>query len=395
MMKLKIYLVVLSMAFLILSVLLYFQQNGNKVHNFLSDSLTISNEAFHSHPIKQISENGKNLPATTAKLVAVGDILIHGVVYKDAKKNNSYDFKPMLAQIKPYIEQADLAFANQETIIGGAQLGLSTYPTFNSPFEVGDALKDAGFDIVSMANNHVLDRGVKAIENATRYLNDIGIAYTGAYTSHDDKENIRILKANGILFSFLAYTYGTNGIPIPKDKPYVVNLINLENMKEDISEAKQMCDVVVVSVHFGNEYERLPNDNQKQLVKELAEAGAHIIIGHHPHVLQPAEWIETEDGRKVFVIYSLGNFLSGQNGHYTKIGGILQLDIEKTVGVNGVDIQIHNPAFLPTIVTKTSESKYSVVPLHQVYNSNSEVYQELFRHMTHFMDDLYFIKNIQ
>jgi poly-gamma-glutamate synthesis protein (capsule biosynthesis protein) len=144
----------------------------------------------------------------------------------------------------------------------------------------------------------------------------------------------------------------------------------------------------VVSVHFGNEYQREPNDPQKQLVKELANAGANIILGHHPHVLQPTEWVERDDGQKTFVIYSLGNFLSGQKGIYKEVGGILRLDVEKRINGSGVEIEVKNPSFLPTIVRKTAVSKYTVVPLKNVYNKDSSVYTDITHHMTQHMPDL-------
>ncbi|HHY73328.1 MAG TPA: CapA family protein [Bacillus bacterium] len=399
----KMYLTIISMTLFFLLALLLIQMYVTSDHYVSGDQFASSDQEISAtatdtsnwaqdHPNKLANHNTKSLPPTTATLVGIGDILIHGIVYKDAQIGTSYNFKPMLAQVKPYIERADIAFANQETMIGGAQLGLSTYPTFNSPFEVGDALKDAGVDIVSMANNHTLDRGEKAIQNAIQHWNKIGMAYTGSFSSEDDKQIIRTLKANDITFSFLAYTYGTNGIPVPNGKPYLVNLINLENMKKEIAEAKSISDVVVVSVHFGNEYQRQPSDQQKQLVKELANAGANIILGHHPHVLQPTDWIERDDGQKTFVIYSLGNFLSGQKGIYKEIGGILQVDVEKTVGGNGVEIEIKNPAFLPTIVTKTSASKYTVVPLKNVYNTDSSIYKDIYHHMTQWMPELTIIE---
>ncbi|WP_458413172.1 CapA family protein [Schinkia sp. CFF1] len=390
--KISMYLTIVSLTLFFLSALLLLEMYMNHTHHamssqFKSETTTTDNIA-QIHPMKLVSKYTKSLPPTTARLVGIGDILIHGIVYKDAKTANGYSFKPMLAQVKPFIENADLAFANEETMIGGSQLGLSTYPTFNSPFEVGDALKDAGVDIVSMANNHTLDRGEKAIQNAIQHWNKIGMTYTGAYKNEEDKNVIRTLKANEITFSFLAYTYGTNGIPLPKGKPYLVNLINLENMKKDIAEAKSISDVVVVSVHFGNEYQRVPNENQKALVKELANAGADIILGHHPHVLQPTEWIERQDGRRTFVVYSLGNFLSGQKGIYKETGGILQLDVEKTVGASGVEINIKNPSFLPTIVTKTNASKYTVLPLKNVYPTNTSTFKEMKHHMTKYMPEL-------
>ena len=385
--KVKMYVSILSMTLFFLSIFLLLQMYITQNH-YVSGVMTTPEKVAHQHPTKIITASTKTLPPTQATLVGIGDILIHGIVYKDVKAGNSYNFKPLLADVKSYIEDADISFANQETMIGGKEIGLSTYPTFNSPSEIGDALKDVGIDIVSMANNHTLDRGEKAIKNAIQHWNKIGMLYTGSFLNEEDQQTIRTINANGITFSFLAYTYGTNGIPIPEGKDFLVNLIDIEAMKNDITKAKSISDAVVVSVHFGNEYQRQPNENQKQIVKELANAGANIILGHHPHVLQPAEWVEREDGQKTFVIYSLGNFLSGQKGIYKEVGGILKLDVQKTINGSGVDIEIKNPSFLPTIVRKTAVSKYTVVPLKNVYNKDSSVYTDITQHMTQLMPEL-------
>lgn len=345
-------------------------------------------KSIRSQPIMQ-----KPLKTTTT-LAAVGDILIHSPLYKDARTKEGYNFKPMFEQVKDYISQAHVAVANQETMIGGTNIGLSTYPSFNSPYEVGDALKAAGIDMVTIANNHTLDRGIPAITNAIDHWNEIDMPYTGSFSSENDRNKIRTIESNGITLSFLAYTYGTNGIPIPDDKDYLVNMIDLPLMKQDIQKAKKMSDVVVVSLHFGNQYEQLPNNRQKKLVKQLANEGVNIIIGHHPHVLQPFEWVEGNSGSKTFVAYSLGNFLSGQDGIYKNIGGILQLQIEKTGLVDRSEITIKQPRFIPTWVHSKHDRDYKVVPLenagdHGLKNAD-KLYKEIQQHMRRWMPEVTF-----
>ena len=240
----------------------------------------IGNYDFVFNPI-QISD-----PKTSVvSMASVGDVLIHNSVYEDAQVGDTYDFKPMFRLIQPYIEQADIAIANSETIIGGSELGLSSYPTFNSPYELGNDLKAIGFDVVSMANNHTLDRGEKAIQNAINHWNKIGVIQTGASRNDKERQEIRTLTKNGITFSFLSYTYGTNGIPIPDGKNYLVNLIDKDQIKKDVKAAQAVSDVVVASMHFGNEYEKMPNDSQKSMAQYLADLGVDIILGAHPHVL--------------------------------------------------------------------------------------------------------------
>lgn len=331
---------------------------------------------------------------SVVKLAAVGDVLIHSSIYKDAKTKDGYDFKPMFEPIKRYIEAADLAMANQESMPGGEEIGLSDYPQFNSPYEIADALKDTGFDIVNLANNHTLDRGEQAITNAIQHMNSLGIVYTGAHVSVDDQVRIRTVEKKGIVFAFLAYTYGTNGIPVPKGKEYLVNLIELPKLKQDIEEARKQADVVVVNLHFGQEYVLLPNEEQKQVAHAAAEAGADIIIGHHPHVLQPMEWIETASSRKVFAVYSLGNFIAAQEGNRERTGGILQLEVVKTVKGREARIEVRQPAFIPTWITMTNWRGYHIVPLQEALESQlaqADTYRkEIQSHLNRWMPELQF-----
>lgn len=300
----------------------------------------------------------------TIHLAAIGDVLIHDTVYEDAKTaNNQYNFDPMFAGVKDLLAEADITVANQESMAGGTELGLSSYPCFNSPHEIIDTLVKSGVDIVTIANNHTLDRGEKGILSATNYYHKINLPYVGSYQNEADKVKPRILSRNGIKLGFLAYTYGTNGIPVPKGKDYLVNLIDEEKIHADIENIKPLVDVVVVSMHWGNEYQRIPTDAQKNLAVKLANDGADLIIGHHPHVLQPMEWIETNDGRKSFVAYSLGNFLSGQMWDYKDIGGVLNIEIVKELKDNQTMISLQNPRFTPTYVSSTHLRDYKVIPL--------------------------------
>ncbi|MBO8170430.1 MAG: CapA family protein [Bacillaceae bacterium] len=360
-------------------------------HNFARPPAEVPREVPHQDNFPPADEP-EPVHQSSATLAAVGDILIHSSIYRDAKTQDGFDFTPMFARVKPILSRADIAFANQETIIGGVKLGLSDYPRFNSPFEVGDALKDAGIDIVSMANNHTLDRGEAAIRNAIGHWNEIGMTYVGAYQSWEDRQSIRTIEKNGIVFSFLAYSYGTNGLPVPKGKEYLVNLIDLEQIKKDVTRARNISDVVVVSLHFGNEYHKMPDESQTQLVHALADAGVDIILGHHPHVLQPAQWIERDSGKRTFVIYSLGNFIAAQNGIDREIGGILQIKIVKTTKGDQTKIVLKNPQFIPTWAYKEHYRNYDIIPASQ-WNTDKfpileKVLRELKTHMTQWIPDM-------
>ncbi len=292
----------------------------------------------------------KNPPKEKAKEVsisAVGDILIHSRVYNDAKiDEETYDFTPMFQEVKPYLEKADITFANQETMIGGIEHGLSNFPTFNSPKEVGDALKHVGVDIVSLANNHTLDRGEDVIFSAIDHWKTLEMDYVGAYESFEDQSRIRVLERNGIKIAFLAYSYGTNGIDVPKGKAYLVNLIDYAAIEEEVLRAKEVADVIILSSHQGIEYEAYPNQEQKDLMQFAADLGVDVVIGHHPHVLQPIDWIEGKSGNKMLGIYSLGNFLSGQDELDRQIGGIVNFLVKESDG----QFMIDEVSFLPTYV---------------------------------------------
>lgn len=367
------------------------------------DSIPVANAMeteMAKRPVKPITVKAFKIEkpvVTTAKLVAIGDILLHQPVYKDAKTTDgTYDFTAMFEKVKPFIESADIAVANQETMIGGPELGLSSYPKFNSPYEIGDALKYSGIDLVTIANNHTLDRGEKAILNAIDYWDQIEMPYTGAFKSPDDRNMVRTVTKNDITFSFLSYSYGTNGMPVPEGKPYLINLIDLPLIEQDVKKAKTISDVVVVSMHWGNEYEKTPNDTQINLANELSSMGVDIIIGHHPHVLQPVDWIERPDGTRTFVMYSLGNFLSSQEGLEKLTGGIGGVEITKVVDSEKTVIKLDHPSFVPTYGYYKNKRDFEVIPMHLLTESYLPGYQTHYentqRHLNVLTNELTFIE---
>ncbi|EPD51026.1 hypothetical protein HMPREF1210_02217 [Paenisporosarcina sp. HGH0030] len=367
------------------------------------DSIPVANAMeteMAKRPVKPITVKAFKIEkpvVTTAKLVAIGDILLHQPVYKDAKTTDgTYDFTAMFEKVKPFIESADIAVANQETMIGGPELGLSSYPKFNSPYEIGDALKYSGIDLVTIANNHTLDRGEKAILNAIDYWDHIEMPYTGAFKSPDDRNMVRTVTKNDITFSFLSYSYGTNGMPVPEGKPYLINLIDLPLIEQDVKKAKTISDVVVVSMHWGNEYEKTPNDTQINLANELSSMGVDIIIGHHPHVLQPVDWIERPDGTRTFVMYSLGNFLSSQEGLEKLTGGIGGVEITKVVDSEKTVIKLDHPSFVPTYGYYKNKRDFEVIPMHLLTESYLPGYQTHYentqRHLNVLTNELTFIE---
>lgn len=300
-------------------------------------------------------------------LAAVGDILLHGRVYGGLKKKSNYNFLEQLESVSHLLGKTDITVANLETIIAGQEMGLSGFPRFNGPVEIGYALKELGVDLVTIANNHVLDKGEEGLLKSISNLEKIGLEYDGAYKSLADKQRLRIFKRNGLKVCFISYTQGTNGIVPPADKKYLVNRLNDTKTISIIRElrrikSKKLADIIVMSLHFGSEYHLNPSAKQKQLAASFADAGADVIIGHHPHVLQPPEWIETSHGTKTFVAYSLGNFLSGQNGLHRQIGTVLSLELVKP-DPKYRGILVRNPKYSLTFTNRESRLKYSIQTL--------------------------------
>ena len=281
-----------------------------------------------------------------AHLFMVVDALIHSAVYQDAKQaDGTYDFKPMLELIKPISSQYDLVYYNQETILGGTELGLSNYPRFNSPYEVGDAFIDAGFNMVSLATNHTMDKNEQGVINSVNYWSQHkdSVVYSGQWTSFESRENevSQIYEKNGIRYAFLSYTTWTNGLETPAGKEYLNNVYSDEKASADIAKVRDKADVIIVAMHWGTEYSLGVSYDQERIAKFLSEQGVQIIIGAHPHVVEPVEYIN--DG-KTFVIYSLGNFISDQEGNERLTGLMMSLDIKKKVDIDdSVTVTVENP----------------------------------------------------
>ena len=283
----------------------------------------------------------------SARLFMVGDALIHDCVYTDAKRqgNGSYDFKPMIENIKAISSKYDLAYYNQETILGGTAMGLSHYPRFNSPHEVGDAFLDAGFNLVSLATNHTMDRGETGVINSVNYWKSKKdkAVYSGQWISHDERayETSQIYEKNGIKYAFFSYTTWTNGLSTPKGKEYLNNVYSDELAYADISKVRDLVDVVIVAMHWGTEYSHGVSAEQTKIANYLSSIGTDIIIGAHPHVVEPVEYI---NNGKTFVIYSLGNVISAQIGNERLTGLMMEITIKKHVDENdNVTITLENP----------------------------------------------------
>lgn len=304
------------------------------------------------------------------KMTVIGDIMCHNTQYQDAYNSSSkkYDFEYVFDDIKNKLSKSDITVGNLETTFAGAKRGYSSYPTFNTPDALGTALKNVGIDVLSTANNHCMDTGYNGICSTIQKLDKLGISHTGTYQTKKDSEEILVKDVKGIKIAFLSYTYGTNGISVPKDKSFSVNLINKKKIKSDLEKAKNLnVDLISVSMHWGIEYRQTPTDEQENLANFLFENGADIILGSHPHVLEKMEkrTIKLEDGttKDGFLIYSLGNFMSGQYYDYTKQSIILDLEFTKHGdGKVSIDSATYTPIYMYKSSSK-SKKRYLIMDI--------------------------------
>ena len=304
----------------------------------------------------------------TLWISAVGDLMCHTPQIRDATTSNRrLDFSHMFEFVKPIISKADLTIGNLETVLAGSNKKFSGYPLFNSPDEFVYAIKDAGFDVLITANNHCLDKGFAGLERTIKILDSLKIQHTGTYRTKEDAEKILIIEVKGIKLTLLSYTYGTNGIYPPIGKEFCVSSIDTSKILNDIQKAKlNNSDIIIVYFHWGNEYARYPDNSQIKLAKFLFENGVNIILGSHPHVIQPAEFRTIFDStgqkRKVFVIYSMGNFISNQRKRFTDSGVIVHLSLIKDHSSNKT--YIDTVFFTPTYVSKL-KGRFRIIPVQQ------------------------------
>ncbi len=332
---------------------------------------------------------------TYASMVMVGDALIHGTVYGTAHRYanyNGYDFKPMLEHIKERVKDYDLAYYNQETILGGTELGLSTYPLFNSPYEVGDAFIDAGFNLVSLATNHTIDKGEKGVLNSRNYWNQqANVLAAGSYSSFEERDKVVIKEVNGIKYAFLSYTTYTNGLIVPTGKEYLVNVYDEDLIKEEITRYRDKVDLLMVAMHWGTEYMTYPTNEQKEISEYLASLGVDLIIGCHPHVIEPIEYIDD-----TLVIYSLGNFISSQIGVERLTGLMLSLNIKKEEYHGKTTISFED--IEGTLIYTDRNNGYIVYPYDMLTDNilnNYETYYEKYKKVVTAYSDQVTVKSLE
>lgn len=312
---------------------------------------------------------------TTSKLsmLFTGDIMQHQVQIETAfnSKKGRYDYQPCFKFIKPVLSSPDLTIGNLEVTLAGPPF--TGYPIFSSPDELLETLKDSGFDVLVTANNHALDRGKKGLERTIDKLDSVKMQHTGTFKDTLDWLNNYplIVEAKGFRISLLNYTYGANGLKVKA--PNKLNLIDTLQIRKDLQKAKdQHTDLILVFMHWGNQYENTANREQRQLAEFCFRNGARIIIGSHPHVLQSIEWRKDKDQ---VVAYSLGNFVANQPERYRGIGAMLHIDLEKSIQANGSSIvKVNDVAYSLSWVYRTQpDGNFFILPVDQFENDTDFV----------------------
>ncbi len=313
--------------------------------------------------------------AQTIRITAVGDLMCHSPQFKNAMTGkDSFDFRPCFSEVKPILESADFTIGNIETTFSGDRLPYKGYPNFNTPVEYLVAIKDAGFDFLVSSNNHTMDTGEKGVKSTIKALDSLGFGRTGSFISQEDRDSIRVVDIQGITMAIVNYTYGMNGYTCPEGKDWMVNLIDTTLIKQDIAAAKALGpDLVCVFYHYGAEYIHEPNLYERECVDVAIRSGADLILGAHPHVVQPIEYFATQGGNidTGIVVWSMGNFLSNQGQRYRDAGIIVNLELTKDL--RDEKIHLSGVNYVPTWVFRGNHpdrKPHAVLPSEKVLEAD-------------------------
>ena len=319
-------------------------------------------------------ETSETTPGETRiHFLACPDNIIHPSVYYDAIRKaaladgstpvytslatGKYDFADLYEYVADTIRDADLSYINVETLIGGNENRISGYPTFNTPEQAGEQLIALGFDIYNLAHNHMLDSySDEYLINCNRFFESRGLTTLGYYKDQADLSNIKIIEREGVKIAFLAYTYSTNGLSLQAGSSTAIPYISESLITKQMALAKEQADLVFVSMHWGDEDRYTVNAQQRSTAQLLADLGADVIIGMHPHVIQEMKWVEREDGGRCLLTYSLGNFISGMQDGFNMLGGMLSFDIVRSADGS---LSIEEPLFTPVVTHYTKETAVS------------------------------------
>ena len=357
----------LLLLLLIFANLFFFSCTGSQNTSDISANTPAAFELVEASIEVEIVED---IPLITyVNIVAVGDNLVHHPIFEASYSNSTYSFHYIFDHIKDYILPADIAFINQETIFGNEELGYSGYPRFSTPAEMGTAVVAAGFNVINFANNHALDRSAAGVMSSIEYLDNYDDVYhLGIHRSQEERNNRNVIfEMENISIGFLAYTFSVNGIAFPAGRNYLVSMIDRDTMRAEVNALRPLVDYLIVSLHWGEEYALSQNRAQRDLAAFLAELQVDLIIGHHPHVLQPMEIITRPDGQPMPVFYSLGNFLSS-HARTTKealLGGIMYVRLAMDSTMEN-EITLDEVGLIPVITHFDSERRnFGIYPLHE------------------------------
>ncbi len=331
----------------------------SKIFTFLLTLLLMSNSSIIAQYYNDLSDS---LTERQLTITFVGDIMVHDTQYLAARvADGSYDFKPCFQYVKENFQSADLMVGNLETTLT-SENNYSGYPVFRTPAELATALKDAGFDIVGTANNHSLDNRLYGVETTLSLLKSVGIASTGTYR-HDEPAQPLVVEKDGFKLGFIASTYGTNGFTAPPEYNHIVNLNDIALYQQQIEQLDAAdVDAIIAIVHWGSEYQRQANEAQIEFAKQLTALGVDIIIGSHPHVIQPDDWLTVGD-KNCYVVYSLGNFVSAQYWRYTDTGLALSLTLDKSANRPLTISEIEYSPFWVDRHDENGNNSFAVIPL--------------------------------
>lgn len=297
-------------------------------------------------------------------LTAAGDCLMHNTQIRSGlQADGTYRYEHFFAEVKDLINEGDYSSIDFEAALAGPKSGYTGYPTFNSPDAVANTFKEAGFDLVVTANNHSLDRGYSGAMRTLDVLQEAGLDTVGTYRNEQEARSFLIKDIKGVKVGYVAYSYGTNGIPVPKDHPEFFNFLDKEKILADIKALRPQVDIIILVLHWGLEYTPRPTQEQVIMAHELLEAGADVILGSHPHVIQTMEIVNV-GGKDKFVIYSMGNFISAQHGRERNSGIVLKMKFSKNIG-NGQTL-LDEVSYTPTFSHPYNDNgklKYRVIPV--------------------------------
>ena len=330
-------------------------------------SLSSSDTSSTHQQSSSQAKNAETEQETSARIMANGDLLYHDIIYISAKKSDgTYDFHDNFEYVKPWLKQADLVLGDFEGTVNKDHY-LAGYPLFNAPGEVMDAIKDAGYQVLDLAHNHILDSQIEGVVSTVDAIEKAGMTPVGVYTHESrDKAPLVIKEVNGIKVAILAYSYGFNGIEqsiSQEDYNRYLSDLDEDKMKAEIERAEKEADITVIMPQMGVEYQIEPTEEQKKLYHKMIDWGADIIFGGHPHVVEPAETVE-KDGDKKLIIYSMGNFISNQrietmqdveNAKWTERGVLMDVTIKKKSGKTTIETAQAHPSW----VSRTPKGGYS------------------------------------